>query len=181
MQFGDEFIKYISGYELSLEDALKYFDSTYSDIEDKIEFTKKTIEICCFKENDVFNLLSSSEMADHMSIKIAELFLKLINYPYRINANAATFPLLLCKFAKRGLIPYQEIVHLMMYGINSFVIEKFPLKIGLKVPSLGFKIRIPEDRGKILFIFNEHSNSTEEYQPGNLKEDRHLSYIFYSE
>ena len=96
LQFGDEFLNYISAFDISIENSIKYFNKIYSDEEERQEFMQKFFDISSIKEGEVYNYLNETGVAETLDLKIAERFLKIINYTYRMNANSATFPLLLC-------------------------------------------------------------------------------------
>lgn len=145
LQFGGKILEPCHGLKLSIEEVRLYFldkyvnnndgeDNEEDKEEDKEENEKialnlinETLEISSLDQANIWTFLYESlETCDEECIII---LLKKIDYITMSISNKLGINVL-TRLAKRGLVPYLEIIHLLTYGMESFIIDTFPLKVG---------------------------------------------------
>ena len=164
-------------FENNEEDNSKFVDDeTTIENNENIKYSiKEAWKLCSFEQNDILSYLNIPGVIENMDIEEAEIFLKQIKYVEMYNKDKQLFLSVLTKLAKKGFIPYIEIIHLIAYK-NPYQINSFPMKVGHIVHSSSY------DKSKTCGTFlyglygNEKSDTIILGDKNNF-----ISYVFYEE
>jgi len=181
LQFGGEFHYIISEFRLRIMDISNYFLHDYGyegDLPKSAALIREAYSISKLNHDDILSYLKMPKIVDGMDLELAEIFLPKIDYVRGSCTDRIDFIRILTKLGNKQLIPLTEIIHLTLYEIP-IIIEKYPLKVARAIPSVGFKIHVPEDRGEFLFGWNtKDGRKLENAVLGKLNSDHHF-YVFY--
>lgn len=158
-------------FKINIFELNGYFREKY---QDDINM-QKAWSLCELDETSIIDFLSDDGIIENINLVGSRTLLKKIDYVKEWKSNPDIS--ILMRFAKRGLVFYPEIIHLITYA-SPYVIEKFPLKVGHLICSTDYndKNKYGTFVGKL--INNSLRVSDEEI---GTEVSKYISYIFYEE
>ena len=157
-------------FPIDIFELHQYFEKKYLEP----EIIDEAYKVCQLIEHRLMEYLSQEGTVESLSLVGAETLLKKIIYERLKYYYSGIFLSILMRFAKRGLIPYPEIIHFINYD-EEHVIDVFPLKVGYSVYAPDYK---PEkDYGTFVSGYND---SRDDVKLGEDIDD-HTFYHFYKE
>lgn len=142
LQFGGEILKLFHGLKLNIASIRTYFFDKYlvTDVDEEeqstdedqtenekmvLDMINETLDMSVLVQSDIWDFLYESlETCDEECLIV---LLKKIDYEFNLSPR---YIHVLTRLAKKGLVPYLEIIHLLSYGQHKFILETFPLKVG---------------------------------------------------
>ena len=160
----------VISFPIDIFELHEYFLEKYSDM----GIIDEAYKVCQLIEHPLMEYLIQEGTVEKLSLSGAETLLRKIDYTRLKCYYKNTFLPILMRFAKRGLVPYPEIIHFIKYEAVH-IIEVFPLKVGYSVYALHY---IP---GKDYGTFVSGCNDSRDDVKLEDKIDDRTFYHFYKE